>query len=87
MSLKFSSLFQDIGFPISTRFHHFEETEQSKILMDSITNIVNQVNHHGAFTVIGWYTKYEVDDQSNKAINTAADLGDISYPHIHVIPP
>ena len=55
--LKFSSLFQDLPFPISTRLHHLDNTEHFDIFFDYITNTITHVNDHDCFTVSGWYKK------------------------------
>ena len=85
-SLKFSSLFQDLPFPVSTRLHHLDNTDHFDNLFDCITDIINHVNGHNGFTVSGWYKKGEVDDQTKKDAGVTVDSGIWNIHPVHIIP-
>ena len=59
--------------------------EHRNTIFQCIINISNHVNLNGGFTVKVWYKKGEVDDQSNKHIITAANLGAVSIYPIHIV--
>ena len=85
-SLKFSLLFQDVPFPVSTRLHHLDNTEHSDNLFECITDIITHINDHGGFTVSGWYKEGEVDDQTKKDAGVTVDSGIMNIHPVHIVP-
>ena len=43
-SLNYSSLFQNLAFSCSTRFHHLDDSEYSDNLCDCISDIITYIN-------------------------------------------
>ena len=64
-SLQFSTLYLTQYFPQDTKRIEFDNTEYLDELYDSIDNVTEYINNNGGFTVIGWYKRGEINDQSN----------------------
>ena len=77
-------------FTPTTRINSFENIRKMSELEDHIDQIVEHVNGHGGFSVIGWYKRGEINDQggTGNAENNddRVEAGDISF-HIVSIRP
>ena len=63
-SNKFSSLYLTGSFPSSLRAELLQMTEEYWNLCTAIDDVVEHVNQHGGWTVMGWYKKGMITDQS-----------------------
>lgn len=63
-SNKFSFLYLSGSFPSSLRAESLQMTEEYWNMCSAIENIVEHVNQNGGWTVMGWYKKGMITDQS-----------------------
>jgi hypothetical protein len=99
-SSKFSSLYQNKPFSSSIRKSQMQMTTPYFAMMDNVDNCIQCINHNGGFTVVGWYKRGKINDQSmendsNNQNNNRngsnnndeqVDNGEISY-HLCVVTP
>ena len=89
-STKFNQLF--LRSPIATNTHiaALEHTEASDDIEDAIDSCINLINLNGRFTVVFWYSRGEINDQSLIGMNLRdemqVDSGKINYHVIQIIP-
>ena len=99
-SSKFSSLYQNKPFSASVRKSELQMTSQFFVMMNSMENCVNYINENGGFTIVGWYNRGRINDQSmdndanlnntrnasNNNDDQQVDNGEIGY-HLCVVSP
>jgi hypothetical protein len=93
-SSKFSSLYQNKPFSSSVRKSQMQMTTQYFAMMTNIDTCIEYINDNGGFTVVGWYKRGKINDQSmdndsnqiNNRNDDQVDNGEISY-HLCVVTP
>lgn len=55
-------------------------------LVISIDNVMEYVNNHGGFTVVGWYRRGEIKDISSEEIVHHVDSSEVGYKIISLYP-
>ena len=98
-SSKFSNLYQSKPFLSSVKKSHMQMTTQYFAMMDNLNNCVQYINDNGGFTVVGWYKRGKINDQSmdndsnqsnnrngNNNDEDQVDNGEIGY-HLCVVTP
>lgn len=98
-SLKFNKLFMVGDFPFASKLAKFQMTEAFFDLTVSMDKCIDLINANGGFTVIGWYRRGEISDQSMVQVNDVETTGvgqkrqvdkydnsDISYHFVHMKP-
>ena len=94
-STAFSKLYLSSNIPVSTRKSAFNHTDLYFDMLMSIDQVVDYINDHGGFTVVGWYKRGVINDKTlvngnatngssnnNNGEDTKVDKGEINY---HVI--
>ena len=74
-SIKFNSLFMDGDFPFKCKEHMFQMTTAYVELTECIEKCIEYINTNGGFTVIGWYRRGEINDQTMVEVSTLNDTG------------
>ena len=69
-SNRFSMLYQSAPFPSSLRASALQLTDHYWDLTDTIERVVKFINDNGGFTVIGWYKRGLINDQSLTSDNS-----------------
>jgi hypothetical protein len=96
-SNKFSMLYQSSPFSSSVTASNLQFTDEYYLMVEKIESVMNYINTNGGFTVIGWYKRGKINDQSivsetnnrnNNEVqaNNQVDSGNISY-HVCEIKP
>lgn len=75
-------------FPLTTRINSFESIRTMSTVEDSIDNVVNYINKHDGFTIVGWYKRGEINDQGgNQGDNEEkVEAGEIGF-HVVLLKP
>jgi hypothetical protein len=90
-------LYQSSPFSSSIPASNLQFTDEYYQLTDKISDVIEYINRCGGFTVIGWYKRGRINDQSiitetnnrntnNEELDNQVDSGNISY-HICEIRP
>ena len=77
------------AFQSTMGINSFEKITTLSTLEDIIDNAVDIINDNGGFTVIGWYKRGEINDQSNKDNfdgTERVEVGEIGYHVVHMYP-
>ena len=74
-SIKFNSLFMDGDFPFKCKEHMFKMTTAYVELTECMEKCIEYVNSNGGFTVVGWYRRGEISDQTMVEVSTLNDTG------------
>ena len=74
-SNKFSMLYQSSPFPSSLRADALQLTDEYWNLVEAIDNVVELINDNGGFTIVGWYKRGLINDQSIIADNSNTNRG------------
>ena len=85
-SMKFSLLYLTEYFPNSTKRIDFDQTEHMDALYDSIDKIMNHHNNTGGFTVIGWYKRGAINDQSVEDETAQVISSEVNYHMVSIYP-
>ena len=83
---RFMSLYLRKNFTSSVKFHHLDGSEAYYNLQDCIDDVVDYINKNGGFTIIGWYKRGEIHDQSNEIVSSEVESSELGY-HIVSINP
>ena len=87
MSLKFSDIYLKNPFSASVKFNQLDMVTPSyDLLVDCIDDVIDYINLHGGFTVIGWYRRGEIKDISSDEIVNHVDASDIGYKIVSIYP-
>ena len=92
MSNKFNlDISQDKYFPQTVPVTALEHTDASDNIEDAIENCVDLSNDHRGFTLVMWYSRYEINDNSLIGMATKRDEGQvdavrINYHTIKILP-
>eukprot|EP00957_Ditylum_brightwellii_P110255 8409397-Ditylum_brightwellii.AAC.1 len=63
VSTKFSKLYVDTYLPSSTKIRHLRMTDEYfYLLLDHVDRVVQCVNNHGGWTVVGWHKCGVIND-------------------------
>ena len=94
-STAFSKLYLSSNIPATTQISALRHTDAFFDLLDCIEEVVNFINEHGGFTVVGWYRRGVINDRTlvannatngnfnnNNSEDVQVDNGEINY---HVI--
>ncbi len=81
-SLSFSSLYLKDPIPPSVKVNQLDYTESYFKLSESADNVVEHINSKGGFTVVGWYKRGEINDQSNDDSQNEVESSEVM---IHVV--
>ena len=63
-SSRFSRLYQNAPFPSAIRADSLQLTDDYWNLSNCISNVIDFINENGGFTIIGWYKRGVINDQS-----------------------
>ena len=63
-SLKFSQLYLSVDITGSCKLYMIQLTEAGINMFNTIDSCINFINSHGGFTVIGWYKRGIINNQS-----------------------
>jgi len=64
----------------------FDNTEYLDELYDSIDNVTEYINNNGGFTVIGWYKRGEINDQSNLEAGEKISPSTVVHHFVSILP-
>ena len=84
-SNKFSQLYLSTPLTSSVKFNQLDGTRAFCELEDCIDDIIEYINGHGGFTVIGWYKRGEINDSSNVASENEVESSDIGYHIVYIL--
>ena len=68
-SIKYNALFMDGDFPFKCKQHMFQMSTVFVNLTESMENCFELINSNGGFTVVGWYRRGEISDQTMVEVN------------------
>lgn len=86
-SLKFSDIYLKNPLSASVKFNQLDMvTPAYDRLVDCIDDVIDYINLHGGFTVIGWYRRGEIKDISSDEIVNHVDASDIGYKIVSIYP-
>ena len=81
-SLSFSSIYLKYAISPSVKSNQLDYTDMYYRLTDTIDKVVEYINSKGGFTVVGWYKRGEINDQSNDDSQNEVESSEIG---IHVV--
>ena len=73
-STRFSRLYQNAPFPSAIRADSLQLTDDYWNLSNCISNVIDFINENGGFTIIGWYKRGVINDQSIITGNVAQGI-------------
>lgn len=100
-STAFSKLYLTSNIPVTAQKSAFDHTDPYFDLLDNIQDVVDYINSHGGFTVVGWYKRGIINDKTlvnGNAVNGTSnnnnnggedgqvDNGEINYHVISLTP-
>ena len=92
-SLKFSHLYLSNDIPSNVKVSSLQVSEEFWELEDCIESVVNFINENGGWTVVGWYKRGEVKDQSlnestgnNNSDDNTIGAGTVKYHVVQLCP-
>ena len=86
-SLKFQDIYMKSPLSASVKINKLDiVTTTYEKLVISIDNVMEYVNNHGGFTVVGWYRRGEIKDISSEEIVHHVDSSEVGYKIISLYP-
>ena len=86
----FNKLFMTGPIPANTLTSNLEQSESSDALEDALEECVALINENDGFTVVYWYSRGEINDQSLIGLNlrddAQVDAGRLNFHIIQIIP-
>ena len=85
-SFRFDMLFMQEALPNNVTVNSMDCTDEKDLFDVSVQSLVKYFNRKGGFSVIGWYKRGEVNDQSNKDTDEQVDAGAPVYHIVSIYP-
>ena len=85
-SISFTYIYPNAHLSSSVKFNQLDYTSAYVKLQKCIDEVVEYINLQGGFTVVGWYKRGEINDQSNDDSQNEVESSEIGFHVVSISP-